>query len=124
MSQLKRGGLRIYHPTLRDAVLLVPSKKKRPQGTDKDLQVVVDSCGYALVSEGVWESLERARRHGQAHEFLIVNTVEAPPAMRVGDGPDFRRRTFRQEQTALREIAPAGVATRIVPHQPPNIRSN
>jgi hypothetical protein len=121
--QLKRGGLRLYHPTLRDAVLLVPVPKKRPEGRDKDIQLVVDPDGYVLVSEAVWDSLTRGRKAGSLHEFIVVNTVETPPTQTCGFIADTHRRTYRQEQAALRELAPAGVTTRITTN-PINVRSN
>lgn len=122
-KHLDKGGLRIYHPTVRGAVLLIPVPKKRPEGSDKDVQIVVDADGYALVSEGVWNSLIRARTFGALHDFIVVGVVDDPPGLRLGDGVESHRRTYRQEQAALREIAPAGVATRVV-STPIRFRSN
>lgn len=121
--QLKRGGLRLYHPTLRDCVLVIRYPAKTPQGTDRDRQFVIDADGYCLVSEGVWNGLERERaNNGAEHGFIVTNVVAEPPPMRVGDGVQSHRRTHRLERSALREIAPAGVATRVITH-PINVRS-
>lgn len=116
------SGLRIHHPTLRNAVLRVPVPAKSARGAAKDIHVTIDPDGYSLVSEGVWNELQRAKAHGADHAFLIVNEVPDPPTLRIGDGVENHRRTYRQEHDALRELAPVGLAARVVEH-PINVRS-
>ena len=124
---MKRGGLRLYHPTLRNAVLVVPVEKTNPRGADKERRFVIDENGYCLVSEGRWNQLERSRAAGHDHGFVIVNVVENPPAqgLNFADPPpvESHRRTYRLQQQALTELAPAGVAATVVPSRPITFRS-
>ena len=117
------SGLRIHHPTLRNAVLRVPVPAKSARGVAKDIHVTIDGDGYALVSEGVWGELQRAKVNGANHTFIIVNEVRNPPTIRVGDGVEDHRRTYRQESAALRELAPVGLTARVV-ETPINVRSH
>lgn len=114
-------GLRIYHPEVRSTVVLVPLPPKTAQGSAKEVQIVVDDSGHALVSEGVWEELVLAKNAGNNAGFIIINEVADPPPLVLGSGPDFGRPTVRVEQDALREIAPAGVHVRVVEGRPPSV---
>ena len=115
-------GLRIYHPSVRSAVVLVPVPPKGEGGSAKEVQIVVDSEGHALVSEGVWEEIDLALSAGNDAGFIILNEVPDPPALIVGGEADFGRQTLRVEQDALREIAPAGVNVQVVEHGlPPSV---
>ncbi len=120
-------GFRIHHPTLRNSVLLVPVPPKTRRGTAKNVQIVLADEGNTIVSEGVWSELQYALAAGHEHSFVILNEVPDPPALAVGfsSAPDRGRSTYQLEQDALREIAPAGVHTRVVESGLiPSFRSN
>ena len=116
------SGLRIYHPEVRSAVVVIPVPPKGAQGTAKEVQIVVDDTGHSLVSEGVWAEIDLALQAGNNAGFIIINEVPDPPALLVGGEADFGRQTVRVEADALRTIAPAGVNVQVVEHGlPPSV---
>ena len=111
------SGLRIHHPTVRDAVLVVthpgdPSIDMKP----KDLYVHLDSEGNSIVSAGVWERLQEATRMA-AVPIMILNEVPDPPTLRIGEVPAPERRTVRQYHDGqVADANLAAVAQQFAPH--------
>lgn len=118
-------GIRIRHPnqTLWGQTVLVPHPGDPRTGRKpKDYHLRLDNEGCVIVSTTVWRRLEEARSCGLSpHKFVIVNIVEDPPTQGIGSTPEQPRRMFRQEQDALRELAPMGINPRIERHvfEPP-----
>lgn len=115
------NGIRIHHPNpeVWGQTVIVPHPGDPLTGRKpKDYHLRLDADGNCIVSTKVWQRLEEARACGLSpHKFTIVNVVGEPPTQRVGGQPDYQRRMFRQEQNALREIAPNGVKPRVVRQQ-------
>jgi hypothetical protein len=117
--QLKPGqGIRIYHPTLRNASFIFTRPPSTPQGAWRKAPITIDGDGYALVSEGVWGDLTRSKMSGFHHDFVIVNAINNPPPLLLGFNgeADYHRRTYEQVGEALTEIAPAGVVAKTIEH--------
>lgn len=118
------SGLRIHHPTVRDAVLVVPHPGNPSIGMrPKDVLIHLDGEGNSIVSAGVWEQLQQARA-GMPTLFMVLNEVQNPPTLRIeSDGKvPLRRRVFRQHHDTVtddelvavaQQFAPRGVTPRI-----------
>lgn len=110
-------GIRIHHPNpeVWGQTVIVPHPGDPRSGRKpKDYHIRLDSDGNCIVSATVWRRLEEARGCGLSpHKFTVVNVVGEPPTQVMGGRPESRR-LFRQEQEALREIAPNGVKPRVV----------
>lgn len=81
-------GLRLRHPTITDATVIVP----HPGGgaiarLPKDFHIRVDSEGYTIVSATVYEGLKECAGFGFVHGFVFVNEIDNPPAQGVGFQP-------------------------------------
>lgn len=98
-------GVRIHHPTLTNAVLIVPHPGDPATGRrPKDYHVRLDSNGDAIVSETVWDRLQQARGSGLSdHAFIVLGEVADPPPLIVGGDPD-RLPAHLQEGDVVREI--------------------
>jgi hypothetical protein len=113
-------GVRIFHPSLRGAKLLVHHPGDPRVGRlPKDYHIVIDSEGYAIVSDTVWERLQQAKAHGFDGQFIVMNEVLDPPEQRVGfvegvEVPTYQVERLSQEEQALRELAPQGVQPRVI----------
>lgn len=99
------AGVRIHHPTLTNAVLIVPHPGDPATGRrPKDYHVRLDSDGNAIVSETVWDRLEQARASGLSeHAFIVLGEVKNPPDLIVGGEPE-RVPALLQEGDIVREI--------------------
>jgi len=112
------SGLRIWHPTLRNCVLIVPHPGNAQGRKPKDYHINIDNEGNAIVSERVWQRLEEARRSGLSpHDFWLMNEVLDPPTLRIGINDEQveteRKRIYKQVQAVAQEFAPNGVVPRI-----------
>lgn len=116
------AGVRIHHPTLRHALLAVPSTRPfaAPKWCSqcsethqtKHYHVVLDGDGDAIVSTTVWE---RIRQIG-SHPFLVMNEVDNPPEVQVGfhrDRQREERRVVKQIGDAIHDLAPPGTRVTI-----------
>lgn len=115
-------GVRIHHPTLRHAMLAIPTTREYGKPlhcrrcdephTVKHYHVIIDSDGNAIVSEVVWARL----REIGTHDFIVLNEVAKPPTQRVGmDSRRQRddRRMVKQVGEALEDMAPRGTTVTI-----------
>lgn len=111
-------GLRIHHPNpaVWGQTVLVPHPGDPRTGRrPKDYHIRLDSDGNCIVSKVIWKRLEEAKNSGLSpHNFVFVNIVTSPPTQGVGGQPEHRR-LFKQEQDALREIAPPGFTGKVRP---------
>lgn len=78
-------GLRLRHPTEKGTELIVP----HPGGGvvcpgPKDYHIRLDSEGYVIVSETVYEGLQECAAFGFDHQLVFVNEIDNPPAQGVG----------------------------------------
>lgn len=103
-------GLCIYHPTLRNAKLMLHHPGNKQTGRKpKDYPIQIDSEGKALVSETVWMRLQQAKASGASrHDFVVLSEVKDPPTQSVSwvDNPQQEQRIFKQVGAALQEIFP------------------
>ncbi len=83
-------GVRIHHPTLRNAILIVPHPGDPTTGRlPKDYHIRIDTHGDAIVSETVWGRLQQAKQSNlSGHDFLVTGEVKDPPALILGGRPD------------------------------------
>jgi hypothetical protein len=118
-SDQRMSGLRIYHPELRDCILIVSHPGDDRTGRKpKDYQIRIDGEGHAFVSETVWMRLQQARDSGLSiHRFIVLNEILSPPTQRIGVNDEGveqeRRRIYKQYQDIAQEFAPNGVVPRI-----------
>jgi hypothetical protein len=72
---------------VRGAVLIV-QHPGGPERAPKPYFVHLDSDGYAIVSERVWQRLEEAKAAGTDHGLVFSNEVRNPPVLQVRVGAD------------------------------------
>lgn len=103
-------GVRIHHIDLRNCTLLVehPGEIKKLFRTKykgrvaKDYHIKLDNEGNCIVSETVWTRLQEAG----VKDFIVLNTVEDPPAQVVGinmHAPE-KRSFYKEIDGIIREI--------------------
>lgn len=75
--------------------------------TVKHYHVTLDSEGNSIVSDTVWDRL----REIGTHQFVVLNEVKNPPALRVGFDNRIRRsdlRMVKQVGKSLQDMSPRG----------------
>lgn len=118
------AGIRIHHPTLREASLLVPHPGDAATGRKgKDYVLRLDSEGNVIVSETVWTRLQEAQAAGANHGFIVLNEVADPPTINVTQGgavtdPLLTQPTYEQVGDIAAEFAPPGMVATIRTYDP------
>ena len=110
------AGLRVHHSTLRNGVLQIPVLAKTKRGTQKQVQLHLDSEGNALISQGVWDELVAAAQVFDGNiGLLVLNEVPDPPAQIIGGTAELRE-TWTLTPNGVQQVAPAAVHTHTVSH--------
>jgi len=104
-------GLRIRHQTEKGVTLIVP----HPGGgtvakLQKEFHIRLDSDGYAIVSETVWQGLEECKAFGFDPLLVFVNEIDKPPTQGVGFLPTNPTEVPEVKRVgALRDSTPSSI---------------
>lgn len=100
-------GIRLHHRDKRDCVVQIPHMGRPTPTGPKLYNLTLDHDGDVIVSDTVCRRLQEAQALLGVNLFVILDEVQEPPVLLIGDRSSTRvRRVFRFHDGALREQVP------------------